>query len=150
MRLGDFVPPIPSSSLDMAVFPGVPYQNSDGTYDAGQNGVWATSIGQEAGRFNMEGPLPGRYYTGALAPNSGLSISVARAVAADVTQSAATGAAIAPFTLTSPMPSATSPRVNQINPPMVAPCGVGQWVSSNPLVAVAAAVGLYLVVRGSK
>ena len=121
--------------------------------------IFPQSIGQDAGRYAMKGPLPGRYYGAAwLAPNSGAGFGVEssmfdptgdEAAAADL-PAAWHGQPLGPLTLTTPMASVLQPRANQVTPNQVSPCALSQWITRNPLPAVAGAVALYFLLRGSK
>ena len=122
--------------------------------------IFPQSIGQDAGRFAMKGPLPGRYY-GAdwLAPNSGAGYGVESSLfnpTSDVADAAANlpaawyGQPLGPMTITTPMPSVLQPRSNQVTPSDLQPCGMAQWVSKNPLPAVGLVALVYFLVRGGK
>lgn len=64
-------------------------------------------------------------------------------------QTARPGDQIAPITLTSPMPSITRPRQQQVTE---ADCHVCKpsWVADHPVLSIAAAAGLFLILRGRK
>jgi hypothetical protein len=152
--VGDF----PTRYGSMQVFPnsGQLLQNAN-TSAADQDGWFPNSIGQEAGRYSMKGQLPGRYYGPSwLAPNSGFVPSVAASVvtgngADDPNASAQLdgSGSLGPISIVTPMPSVMRPRLDQQTVP--APCpSIASWVSSHPLLAVGAAVLLYLGISGGR
>lgn len=159
MNLGDLVygdfPTRYSSS--MSLFPnGQELLAQGGTPEATQDGWFPSSIGQDAGRFAMKGPLPGRYYgPGWLAPNSGV-VSVQSATysgngASDLPPAGTLSSpgALGPMTITTPMPSIMAPRSDQQTVP-VPSCGIGEWVGKNPLLAIGVVGLVYLGFRGAK
>lgn len=64
-------------------------------------------------------------------------------------QTARPGEAIAPITLTGPMPSILKPRQGTINAADCQPCR-SSWIGEHPLLSVGLAAGLFLILRGNK
>jgi hypothetical protein len=96
--LGDFVNYLPGNVQDLSL-PGsrAAFQSAPPVLQNYEDFVFPESIGQEAGRFSMQGPLPGRYYgkldtppggvrfgqspaDASIAPNSGQGLSVASTI----------------------------------------------------------------------
>jgi hypothetical protein len=98
-----------------------------------------------------------------IAPNSGARNNVgaafssassamwAAAPPATPAVAAATGQPLAPITLVAPLPSITAiPNPNTPAPAPSGMCAVNTWVSSNPMLAAGAALGLFLLLSGGK
>ena len=172
--IGQFVDYLPGNVQDLSL-PGVraAFAASPGPQSDYQDWKFIESIGQETGRFDMNGALPGRYYgLPWLAPNSGVTFGVGSSVYSDVGTVGAgspligaassigpapslpaaqvTGQPVGPVTLTTPMPSVLQPRRDQVTASQLQPCALAQWVNKNPLLAVGGALALYFVLRGGK
>ncbi len=152
---GDFPTRYASS---MQLFPDGKQLLANATQSAAdQDGWWNNSIGQEAGRYSMKGPLPGRYYGPSwLAPNSGFVPTVQTSVLGS--NGAASGDAgavldgagpVGAISIATPMPSVMAPRSNQ-QTVTVPDCPIATWVSKNPLLAVGAAALLYFGISGGR
>lgn len=157
--LGDIVTgEFPTRFGSMQVFPNANQllENAN-TSTADQDGWFPNSIGQDAGRYAMKGPLPGRYYGAAwLAPNSGYVPSVGMSIMTGNGAGDSSSAAVldgsgpmGPISIATPMPSVTYPRQDQQTVP-APPCPIASWVSRNPLLAVGAAVLLYFGMSGRR
>lgn len=198
--IGDFVNYLPGNVQDLSL-PGAraAFASPHTVLPNTEDWTFIESIGQETGRYDMDGPLPGRYYGlpwlppggvtmqsigSGIAPNSAYGLTVADVIAAgvpaptgggglfatsatgstsmlaapaasapspaaSVSQAAATGQALGPVTLTTPMPSVLQPRRNQVTPSDLSPC-FSQWVADNPALAVGGVVALFLLLRGAK
>lgn len=150
--VGDF----PTRFGSLQVFPGtrdlVP---TVPTSPVEESNWFPQSIGQDTGRYDMNGPLPGRYYGSAwLAPNSGFVPSVSASMLAHGEVPAAatldSGGALAPITLTNPLPSVVYPREIAGQETIPPTCPVAEWVSNHPVLAIGAAVLLYLGIAGGR